>query len=175
MSRQISHRKLDHIKIVLQEPDVDRVANYFDGIRLRHRALPEMRLVDVDPSTTFLGKKVTFPLLISSMTGGDHTLLKKINRHLALAAEQTGVAMAVGSQRIAFENPKAVESFQLRHWAPSIPLISNLGAVQLNYGFGVEHCKAAVQMVEADGLYLHLNTLQEAVQPEGNTNFSLSC
>ncbi|MCO4759479.1 MAG: type 2 isopentenyl-diphosphate Delta-isomerase, partial [Oceanospirillaceae bacterium] len=94
------------------------------------------------------------------------------NRNLAIAAEATGVAMAVGSQRVMFTSPDARESFSLRQYAPSTVLIGNIGAVQLNYGMGLEQAKEAVQCLEGDGLYLHLNPLQEAVQPEGDTDFS---
>ena len=165
-------RKIEHIDIIEKDAGVDRRAGHFDKIHLIHRALPEIDLNAIDPGTTFLGKKLSFPLLISSMTGGDHTLLRKINRHLAEAAEHCNVAMAVGSQRILFENKKAEKSFDLRPLAPTIPLIANLGAVQLNYGFDLSHCIKAVEILNADGLYFHLNPLQEAIQQEGNTNFS---
>ncbi len=168
----INHRKLEHIEVIRQDPDTDRDSKYFDRIRLIHRALPELDLREIDPSTTFLGKKISFPLIISSMTGGDHDLLKKINKNLAIAAQATQVAMAVGSQRIMFDNPRAQESFTLRPFAPTVPLAGNIGGVQLNYGFTSEHCQKAVDVLEADGLYLHLNSLQEAIQPEGNTDFS---
>ncbi|AMC13362.1 isopentenyl-diphosphate delta-isomerase [Liberibacter crescens] len=168
----INNRKLEHIDIICEDPDINRQGNFFDNWQLMHRALPEIALEDVDPSVTFLGKKLSFPLLISSMTGGDHELLKKINRNLAIAAEKTGVAMAVGSQRIMFSSPEAINSFDLRQYAPHTVLLANLGAVQLNYGFGIKEALEAVQILEADGLFLHLNPLQEAIQPEGNTNFS---
>ena len=172
MSNQINRRKVEHIEAIKQDPETDRQGGYFDRIHLAHRAVPEINLKDVDPSTTFLGKKIAFPLIISSMTGGDHSLIRKINHNLAIAAQATNVAMAVGSQRILFENPAAIDSFDLRPLAPSIPLIGNLGAVQLNYGFGMTQCKKAVEVLGADGLYFHLNPLQEAIQPEGDTDFS---
>lgn len=172
MSDQINRRKIEHIEVINQDPKTDRQGGHFDRIHLIHRALPEISLKDIDPSTTFLGKKVAFPLIISSMTGGDHALLRKINHNLAIAAQATNVAMAVGSQRILFENPTAIESFDLRPVAPTIPFVSNLGAVQLNYNFDISHCQQAVDILDADGLYLHLNPLQEAIQPEGDTNFS---
>ena len=99
-------------------------------------------------------------------------MIKEINRNLAEAAERTKVAMAVGSQRVMFTSPEASESFELRQLAPNVPLIGNLGAVQLNYGLGLNEAKKAVDCLQADALYLHLNPLQEAVQPEGDTNFS---
>jgi isopentenyl-diphosphate delta-isomerase len=151
--------------------DVDRRRFYFDDVRLRHRALPEIDLDDVDTSTTFMGKKLRAPLLISCMTGGDHDLVRRINRNLAEAAEACGVALGVGSQRVMFTHPKARASFALRAFAPPTLLFANLGAVQLNRGFTVAECREAVDVLEADGLYLHLNPLQEAVQPEGDTQF----
>jgi len=165
-------RKIEHIQIIHDDREVDRRKFFFDEIRLQHRALPELDYAAVDPSTTFMGKKLSFPLLISSMTGGDHELLRTINRNLARAAEATGVAMGVGSQRVMFTNPEARSSFDIRRFAPNALLFSNVGAVQLNYGFSLETCKKAMSVLEADALYLHLNPLQEVVQPEGDTNFS---
>lgn len=168
----INQRKLDHIRIVSEDAAVDRRQGYFDRIHLTHRALPELDLSAVDPSTRFLNKALSFPLLISSMTGGADEELIRINRNLAIAAEAEGVALAVGSQRVLLSNEAARDSFALRAVAPSTVLLGNLGAVQLNYGLGTEDCETAVEILEADGLYLHLNPLQEAVQPEGDTNFS---
>ncbi len=164
-------RKIQHIKIINRDREVDRRKMYFDDVVLAHRALPEIKLSDADPSTSFLGKPLSFPLLISCMTGGDHNLVRKINRNLAEAAEATGVAMGVGSQRVLFTNPKSASSFALRKYAPKALLFGNLGAVQLNYGFGLRECSEAVDVLGADALCLHLNPLQEAVQPEGDTNF----
>ncbi len=169
---QINQRKLDHINIVSKEKAVDRRQYYFDRIHLIHRALPELSLAEVDPSTKFLNKKLTFPLLISSMTGGADEEFEKINRNLAIAAEAEGVALAVGSQRVFLSDDAARRSFELRQHAPNTVLLANLGAVQLNYDLGFADCEAAVKVLDADGLYLHLNPLQEAVQPEGDTDFS---
>ncbi len=168
----INQRKLDHINIVSEGGAIDRAQAWFDRIHLTHRALPELNLADVDPSTKFLGKDLSFPLLISSMTGGSGEELTKINRNLALAAEAEGVALAVGSQRVFLSDTAAAESFELRDHAPNTVLLGNLGAVQLNYDVGFADCEAALKLLEADGLYLHLNPLQEAVQPEGDTDFS---
>lgn len=168
----INQRKLDHIHIVSEGGDVDRRQYYFDRIRLSHRALPELNLAEVDPSVRFMGKALSFPLLISSMTGGADEELVKINRNLAIAAEAEGIALAVGSQRILRSDDAARESFELRKHAPNTLLLGNLGAVQLNYDMGFADCEAIIDILEADGLYLHLNPLQEAVQPEGDTDFS---
>lgn len=168
----IRKRKAEHVKIVADDASMDRRKFYFDDIRLTHRALPEIALKDVDPSTEFLGKKIRFPLLISSMTGGGDEQLKTINRNLAQAAEAEGIAMGVGSQRILFSDSLARASFDLRSVAPNSPLLANLGAVQLNYGMTVDQVREAIDVLEADALILHLNPLQEAIQPEGDTNFS---
>ncbi|MEH6576595.1 MAG: type 2 isopentenyl-diphosphate Delta-isomerase [Amphritea sp.] len=172
MADATNDRKIEHIRAIERDPETDRDGRYFDRIQLIHRALPEISPQQIDTTVEFLGKKLSFPLLISSMTGGDHALIKTINRNLAIAAERTGVAMAVGSQRVMFTQPAARESFELREYAPTTVLCGNVGAVQLNYGFGLEQCQQAVDCLQADGLYLHLNPLQEAIQPEGDTDFS---
>lgn len=172
MSRRTNDRKWRHIRTILTDQGSDRRRHYFDAILLRHRALPELDLRSISPAISFMGKTLSFPLLISSMTGGDHDIIRKINANLARAAEACGVAMAVGSQRVMFDNAQARRSFELRKYAPSTLLFANLGAVQLNYGFGPEHCREAVAVLDADGLFLHLNPLQEAVQPRGNINFA---
>ncbi|MCS6772090.1 MAG: type 2 isopentenyl-diphosphate Delta-isomerase [Kiritimatiellae bacterium] len=166
-----NRRKVEHISIIKEDAATDRQKHYFDEIRLRHRALPEINLDEVDTSIVFLGKRLSLPLIISCMTGGDHTVLRKINRNLAVAAERRGVAMGVGSQRVMFLQPGARASFELRRYAPTALLFANLGAVQLNKGFTIQQCREAMEVLEADGLYLHLNPLQEAVQPEGDTQF----
>ena len=170
--KPINQRKLDHIRIVSEDDDIDRKQYYFDRIHLTHRALPELNLAEVDPSTRFMGKDLSFPLVISSMTGGADPELVKINRNLARAAEAEGIALAVGSQRVLRSDDAARESFELRKYAPNALLLGNLGAVQLNYEMGFADCEAVVDVLDADGLYLHLNPLQEAVQPEGDTDFS---
>ena len=172
MDQLTNDRKLEHINIINADEKVDRRKNYFDAIYLRHRALPELDLHEVDPSVTFMGKELSFPLLISSMTGGSQDVVQKINKNLAIAAQTTGVAMGVGSQRVLFTHPESRVSFDIRSYAPDALLFSNLGGVQLNYGFGVDHCRKAIDVVGADALYFHLNPLQEAVQPEGDVNFA---
>jgi isopentenyl-diphosphate delta-isomerase len=164
-------RKKEHLELCLDTESVSSLTSTgLERYRFLHNALPELDIDELDLSTEFLGKRLKAPLLISSMTGG-FDLARKVNRNLAAAAEQLGIAMGVGSQRVAIEEPAAQISFQVRDVAPNILLLSNLGAVQLNYGYTVEHCRRAVAMINADGLILHLNVLQEAVQPEGNRNF----
>jgi len=172
MTDPTNSRKIEHIRAIEADRDTDRRRAYFDRLHLRHRALPQLSLSEVDPSTELLGKRLSFPLLISSMTGGDHELVTRINRNLAIAAEATGVAMGVGSQRVMFTQPAARRSFELRPYAPTALLLGNIGAVQLNYGFGLAQCREAVDCLAADALFLHLNPLQEAVQPEGDTDFT---
>ena len=164
-------RKMEHLELCLDARSVTSPSGTGLGrYAFIHNALPEIDIAEIDLSTTFLGKTLKAPLLISSMTGG-FDLARKVNRSLAVAARELGLAMGVGSQRVAIEEPSAAESFKVRDLAPDILLLGNLGAVQFNYGYGIEQCRQAVRMIEADGLILHLNVLQEAVQPEGNRNF----
>jgi len=176
MKKETDKRKLEHIEIVNSNKDVDCNDRYFDDVQLIHRALPEIDLADVNTSCSFLGKSLSFPLLISPMTGGSNNVIIQANKNLAIAAEQCGVALGVGSQRVLFEESKAKDSFQLRQYAPNTLLFANLGAIQLNYGFGIKECQEVINILDADALILHLNPLQETIQQskntEGNTNFS---
>jgi len=171
-SQLITQRKQDHIDAILQDSQIERSQGGFDAIRLMHRGLPECNLAQIDTTSTFLNKTISFPFLIASMTGGAAENLGNINRHLAEAAEACQVPMAVGSQRTMILDQAAQQTFALRQYAPTVPLIANFGAVQLNYGFGVDEAKRAIETLEADALYLHLNPLQEVIQPEGDTNFA---
>lgn len=162
-------RKAEHIEIALDEAMQVR-RSYFDDWVFEHQALPEIDMAEIDTSVELLGKRLEAPLLISCMTGGTDEAAR-INRNLAAAAEATGIAVGVGSQRKALEDASQVPTFQVRDVAPTALLLGNLGAVQLNYGFDVEQCRAAVDMIDADALVFHLNALQEAIQPEGQTNF----
>jgi isopentenyl-diphosphate Delta-isomerase len=163
-------RKAEHIRLAL-DPRMQLGGNAFDAYRFGHAALPEISLSDVDVSAELLGRRLAAPLLISCMTGGTPSA-GLINRNLAAAAERTGVAIGVGSQRKALEDPEQAETFRVRTVAPTVPLLANLGAVQLNYGMTARDCRQAVDMIRADALVLHLNPLQEAIQPEGQTDFS---
>ena len=164
-------RKKEHLELCLDTEAVTHPQGAgLDRYSFLHNALPELDIGEIDLSTTFLGKPLKAPILISSMTGG-FELARKVNRNLAAAAQQLGVAMGVGSQRVALEEPSVADSFQVRDLAPDILLFANLGAVQLNYGYGLAECRRAVEMIQADALVLHLNVLQEAIQPEGNRNF----
>lgn len=168
----ITRRKADHISINLeQDVQAREVHTGFEHYRFVHTAIPELDLDEVDTSTTFLGHALGGPLLISSMTGGVDRG-RAINRNLALAAQDLGVAMAVGSQRAALEDPDLRATFAIREYAPDILLFANIGAVQLNYGYTADHCRRAVEMIDANALILHLNPLQEALQRDGNRDFS---
>lgn len=167
----IKSRKSDHIRINLENDVSSKLSNGLENYRFIHNALPELKLEDMDLTQVIFNKKVSLPLLISSMTGGTEQALK-INETLAVAAEQCGLAMGVGSQRAAIDDPILGKTFNIRNLAPNILLFANLGAVQLNYGYGLDECKKAVDMIQADGLIFHLNPLQEALQPEGDTDFS---
>ena len=171
-SQQTDQRKADHIRINLEE-DVafKNIRTGLERYRFLHEALPELDGDQIDTRTTFLGKPLRVPLLISSMTGGTERA-NMINEVLATAAEQVGMAMGLGSQRAAIEDDALAESFKVRRYAPNALILANVGAVQLNYGYGVAQMQKAVDMCEADALILHLNVLQEAVQPEGDRNFA---
>ena len=161
-------RKDDHIRINLEE-DVGfrQLTTGLERYHFIHQALPEIDLSTVDPTVLLFGKRITAPILVSSMTGGT-SQAGLFNRRLAEAVQAKGLAMGVGSQRAALENSDAQASFYVRKYAPDALVFANLGAVQLNYGYTVDQCRRAVEMVEADALILHLNPLQEVLQPEGD-------
>ena len=167
---EIDKRKQEHIDINLNYDVSSSLNNGFDAYYFNHEALPEFDLEAVDTTVQLFGKTLKIPLLISSMTGGIDRAVE-INRRLAEAAQHCGIAMGVGSQRPALADPMLKDSYQLRRYAPDALLFANIGAVQLNYEWQVSDCQRAVDMLEADALILHLNPLQEALQPEGNTRF----
>jgi len=168
----IQDRKADHLRICLED-DVQchQTTTGLENYRFIHCGLPELHYDQVDISTTFLGKSLGAPMLISSMTGGTEQA-RLINQRLAVTAQKFGLAMGVGSQRVAVEKPELADTFNVRRYAPDALLLANLGAVQLNYSYGLEHCQRAVDWLEADALILHLNPLQECVQSRGDTDFS---
>ena len=164
-------RKDQHIVINLKEDVQSDLNNGFDLYSFQHQALPELNLAEISTETVFLGKQIALPLMISSMTGGTETG-DRINHVLAEAAQITNIALGIGSQRAQLEKGGITYTHSLRKVAGQAPLYANIGAVQLNYGFTVSDCQRAVDMLEADALILHLNPLQEALQAEGQTNFS---
>lgn len=170
LSAETQARKADHLRVCLdQNVQFDQTTG-FDRYRFAHCCLPELDYDEIDLSTRFLGKLLSAPLLISSMTGGTDQA-KTINYRLAAIAQQYNLAMGVGSQRVAVENPDLAPTFAIRAIAPDALLFANLGAVQLNYRYGLDQCRKIVDLLEADALILHLNPVQECVQTKGDTNF----
>jgi isopentenyl-diphosphate delta-isomerase len=166
-------RKADHIRICLEKKAQARKATTgFEDIRFVHKALPEIDKQEIDLTTYFLGQKFDAPLIVGAMTGGT-TEAEKINSNIAQAVEKLGLGMGVGSQRAALENPKLIETYAIaRQKAPNAFLVANIGGVQLVHGYGIEEAKRAIEMIDANAVAIHLNSLQEAVQPEGQTNFA---
>jgi len=165
-------RKDEHLRVCIEEDVHSPIRSTgLEEYSLIHCAMPEIALNDVDLHISLLGKPLQAPLLISAMTGGT-AKAARINSHLAKAAQTLGIAMGVGSQRPAIEDSTVSYTYQVRQSAPDAFLMANLGAVQLNYGYGLDQCRRAVDMIRADALVLHLNPLQECLQPDGNTDFS---
>ena len=173
MSDEVKKRKIEHVSIALgQDITAPQRANWND-IQFVHQALPEVDLDEIDTSVTFLGHRLRFPIFISSLTGG-HPEVTSINRNLARAAEEYGLALGVGSQRAAIVNPDVAPSYAVtRQYAPNAFLIANIGAPQLiaqsrHPAFRVEQAQQAIDMIGANALAVHMNSLQEAAQPEGD-------
>ncbi|WP_379157080.1 type 2 isopentenyl-diphosphate Delta-isomerase [Paenibacillus sp. sgz5001063] len=171
-SSTTGERKIEHVRLCLnEEVGGSGISTGFEHYRFRHNALPELNFDDISLRTVFLEREMRTPLLISSMTGGS-SATGAINARLAAAAERRGWALGVGSIRAAVERSELASTFRVRDQAPGIPVIANIGAVQLSYGFGVDECRRAVDIAGADWLVLHLNGIQEVFQPEGNTGFA---
>ena len=165
-------RKQSHIQTTMFRDVQSHVPTGFDDVRFVHRALPEIDRDEVDLSTEIFDHRMQAPLIIESMTGGTPKAAK-INRTLARIAEKLGIGMGVGSQRAAIEDEKLKYTYRVaRDAAPSIPLFANIGCPQLSREDAVERAKKAVEMIDANGLFIHLNALQESVQYEGETDFS---
>ncbi|MFL5299364.1 MAG: type 2 isopentenyl-diphosphate Delta-isomerase, partial [Anaeromyxobacteraceae bacterium] len=167
-------RKDSHLALCIEEQVefTDQGASGFAGLRFEHDALPELDKESVSTEVELFGKRLAAPIVISSMTGGTPRA-GELNRRLALAAEACRVGMALGSQRKMLVDPSTRSTYAVRDAAPGLPLLfGNLGAVQLNYGVGARDVRALVQAVGCDAFYFHLNPLQEAIQPEGDTRFS---
>lgn len=168
----IVERKLRHVDVCLTYPvEYATRTTGFERVDLPYRALPETNLHSVDTSTEFLGKRLSAPILIGAMTGGAERA-KTINRNLAEAAEELGVGLMLGSQRVMLENASAVDSFAVRAYAPNALVIGNLGAAQLNKGYGTDHVTRAIELISADALAIHTNPLQEALQESGDEDFT---
>ena len=168
---QIGKRKLSHLQTTLHQDVQSHVPTGFDDVHLIHKALPEIDRDEIDLSTEIFGHKLKAPLVIESMTGGT-PLAAKFNKKLAKVAERLGVAMGVGSQRAGIEDERLAYTYRVaREAAPSIPLFANLGCPQITRKDGLDRARKAVNMIDATGLFIHLNALQESVQYEGETNF----
>lgn len=167
-----SDRKREHLELSL-DGDVENkvITSGFEEYLFIHNSLPEIDFDQIDTSTEIFGKRLDAPIIISPITGGTGKA-GMLNRRLASVAMEKNIAMGVGSQRVALENPKHEDTFNIRDIAPGILLFANLGAVQLNYGYGTGECIKAVDMINADGLMLHLNPMHEIFQDGGNGNFS---
>jgi isopentenyl-diphosphate delta-isomerase len=165
-------RKAEHLRINLEE-DVDAkgVRSGFEHFRFIPRALPELDFGEVSTVTDLFGHKLNAPLLISCMTGGVSEA-QIINTRLAWTAQRFGLALGLGSARVLLEQPEVLPTFDIRPFAPDVLILANLGAIQLNRGVTVDQCRRLVDMLGADALVLHLNALQEALQPEGDTDFA---
>jgi isopentenyl-diphosphate delta-isomerase len=163
----ISGRKDDHIQLALQKYHQNKAGCGLDRVSFEHNALPELALSDIDTTTQFLGRSASAPFIIGAMTGGcDNGEL--INQHLAEAAEYCHIPMALGSQRAALEQGLAQN---VRRWAPNVTILGNLGATQLRQS-GLDLAKRAVESVAANALIIHLNPLQELVQPSGDRDWN---
>lgn len=167
----LEERKQTHVEICLRRPVEYRTRTTgFERFDLPYRALPDSDLRAVDLSVEILGRVLRAPILIGAMTGGTRHA-GEINRNLACAAQELGIGLMLGSQRVMLEDPSATRSFRVRHVAPDILLVGNLGVAQLNRGYGAEHVKRAIAAVAADALAFHTNPLQEALQRGGDGDF----
>lgn len=163
-------RKDDHIRINLAAEVTGKVTTGFENYRFEHLALPEIDLDQVSTETSLFGRAIHAPILISCMTGGTEQAAR-INAVLAEVAQEHGLAMGLGSGRALLENPHA-PGFDVRYRAPDIPLLANLGAAQLLAREGLDACRRVLDLTYADAMVLHLNPLQEAIQPEGQPRFT---
>ena len=172
MAKETGKRKEDHIRICLgNQAHARNATSGFEDVQLVHRALPEVNKAKINLSTVFLGKKFSAPIIVGAMTGGTEQATQ-INASIAQAVEKLGLGMGVGSQRAAIEDQKLEETYAVtRKMAPNAFLIANIGGVQLVHGYGLKEVRKVIEMIDADAVAVHLNALQEAVQPEGQTNF----
>jgi len=168
---QMERRKAEHLRISLEENVRANVHTGFEDVHLVHRALPEVDRDRIHLNTTVFKHEFSAPVFIGAITGGTR-VAKRINSFIAEAVEELGLGMGVGSQRAALENPKLASTYKIvRKKAQSAFLIANIGAPQLSKGYRVQEAQKAVDMIEADALAIHLNPLQEAIQPEGEAKY----
>lgn len=155
--------KVQHIDACLTPAVEYEKTTGFERYAFVNNALPEVSLEHVETESTLCGKRISAPLMVSPMTGGVQRG-HEINATLARAAERFQLPMGVGSQRVGIEDTTRAGFFEVRKEAPSTVIFANIGAVQLVKGWTSEHARRAVDMIEADALFLHLNPMQEAVQ-----------
>ncbi len=172
-SKRTSQRKMEHLMIAKEdEIDLSVSNSWFRYVRLLHNPLPDSSLDDVDLTWKFLGYELNAPLLIEGMTGG-HKVTKRINESLAEAAQSVRVAIGVGSQRAGLSDKSVIDTYSIvREKAEDVPVIANLGISHILGKSGPDNAKKAVEMIDADALAIHLNPLQEILQPEGSTDFT---
>ncbi|MEM2936159.1 MAG: type 2 isopentenyl-diphosphate Delta-isomerase [Candidatus Bathyarchaeia archaeon] len=172
MPNQTERRKSNHIRISLEKDvQAQHITTGFEDIFFVHKALPEIGKEEIDLSVRVLNHNFSAPLIVEAMTGGTDEAVK-INANIAQAVENLRLGMGVGSQRAAIENPRLEKAYTIaRENAPTAFLIANIGAPQLVKGYGIKEAKMAVEMINADALAIHLNPLQEVIQPEGETNY----
>lgn len=164
-------RKESHLEIALKKEVECEKLTGFEDVHLLHNSLPDVSLEEIDLSTKITNHKLSAPMLIESMTGGTEKA-RKVNSNLAMVAEELNIAIGVGSQRAAIENPKLIDTFKIvRQKAPTAFIFANIGAPQLIKGYGIEKIQEAIEMIDANALFIHLNPLQEVIQFEGDTDF----
>jgi len=171
LAKETENRKAEHIRISLSENVQARATTGFEDIHFIHSALPEINKQEIDLSTNFFNHKFAAPIIAGALTGGTDEATK-INANIAQAVEELNLGMGVGSQRAAIEDRRLEKTFAIvRKKAPNAFLIANIGGIQLVNGYGIKEVKKAIEMIDADAIAVHLNALQEAAQPEGQTNF----
>lgn len=172
MAKETENRKAEHIRISLSKNVQARAKTTgFEDVHFIHRALPEINKQEIDLSTNIFNHKFAAPIIAGAVTGGTEEATK-INANIASAVEELNLGMGVGSQRAAIEDRKLEKTFAIvRKKAPNAFLIANIGGIQLVNGYGIKEVRKAIEMIDADAIAIHLNALQEATQPEGQTNF----
>jgi isopentenyl-diphosphate delta-isomerase len=168
----IKNRKDEHILLVSTENVETHVRTWFEHVKFVHKTLPELNLDDIDLSCKFLGKSISAPLIIGAMTGGTE-LTKKINVSLAKAAQKYQIPMMVGSQRVILKHPETKGTFSaVREAAPAVPIVGNIGIAQLATSTNLDYVEELITNINADALAIHLNVIQEVIQPEGDNIFT---